>query len=93
MKTVIITLFLLLSLSYSSTMAFYDADFPLVETETLCEDMKEDLKKDSSVDSLDIVLTEKFCLSISLPVSTLTDQTEHYTTVYDDPLYKPPLFS
>jgi len=93
MKALIITFLLLLSLSYSSTMIFYDADFPLFETETLCEDMKEDLKKDSIVDNLDIVLTEKFCLSLSLPVSTLGDQTEHYTSVYDDPLYKPPLFS
>ena len=87
------TLFLLLSLSYSSTMAFYDADFPMAETEILCEDMKEDLKKDSTIDSLDIMVTEKFCFFVSLPMLTLTDQIEHYTSVHDDPLYKPPRFS
>ena len=93
MKTVIMTLFLLLSLSYSSTMAFYDADFPLVETEILCEDMKEDLNKDNTIDSLDILLTEKCCFFVSLPVLTLTDQTENHTPVQGDPLYKPPRFS
>lgn len=87
------TLFLLLSLSYASTMVCYDTAFSPMETEILCEDIKEEVKKDSTVDSLDILLTMKFCFLVSPLVSIRIEQIDNYYTLYEDPLFKPPRLS
>jgi len=87
------TLFLLLSLSYASTIKSYDVDISSFETEKLCEDVKEESKKDSTADSLDILLTMNFILSVPLFVSLRTVEADHYKSVYDDPFYKPPRIS
>ena len=85
-----IILFLLLSLSYSSTIECYDVDIPSFETEKLYEDMKEEVKIDNIVDSLDILLTVKFSLPLSALVTLCKIETEHYKSVYDESPDKPP---
>ena len=93
MKLALMTLFLLLSLSYSSAIECYDTGSLTIETEKLYENMKEEIKKDSTIDSLDILLTMKcYCLSTTL-TSLRIVQVDNYNSVYSNPLYKPPQFS
>jgi len=93
MKTILMTLFLLLSLSYSSTMLSYERNVGSSVIDTFCEDVKEDSKTDKSDDKLDILLSEKLCVQISTVDMLAVHQSMNYTFTYRNPLYKPPLFS
>lgn len=87
------TLFLLLSLSYSSTMLSYEKNVEPSAIDTFCEDIKEDSKTDKSDDKLDILLSEKLCVRVSTVDMLPIHRSMNYTFTYKNPLYKPPLFS
>ncbi len=62
-------------------------------TDQFCEDITEDSKTDKSDDKLDILLSEKFCILVSIEGTETIHQSVNYTFTYNNPLYKPPLFS
>ncbi len=93
MKAIILTLFLLLSLSYSSTLLSYEKNFQSSIIDSFCEDIKEDTQTDKSDDRLDIWLSEIFCVQFFISEPLAFSQSKNYTFSYDHTLYKPPLFS
>jgi len=91
---ILMTLFLLFSLSYASTTVPYDSTTLQTDVmKNIYEDLKEDAKTDKTVDKLDILLTYILYMNSCDQSNRPIHLVEHYSFHYENPLYKPPLFS